>query len=858
MPTVTIDGKTIAVEPGSTIIQAADALGIYIPRFCYHPKLSVVAQCRQCMVEIQQPAPPPGVAPRPFTACSTPVADGMVVSTTSEVAVQAQKGVVEFLLLNHPLDCPICDQGGECPLQDITMSFGKSITRSEFVRRIYPKLEISAYIEPEMNRCVHCTRCMRFSEEIDGASEFGFVDRGDRTMVDTYHGLDVSVKSTVSGNVIDLCPVGALTNKPYRFKARVWEMEETEVPCLLCPVQCSSAIWTRENDIKRVTAGRNEAVNETWICDAGRWGMEFVGSPNRLRTPEAGPAQARTEKTWEETLTQTVETLRRVRDAHGPEAVAGIGGARSTNEAAYLFQKMLRGVLGTNHVDARTQPLDLATTDAYIRARGYPGLSLGFEDLEKSPAAFVLGADLFYEHPILALRLRKAVQAGGRLVLAHPRRVSVNTPVAVRLQYAPGAERALMLGLWAALKEGGADLSQPPGAEAPLGALAETAGVGSDDLRRAAEIIGAAGGCTLLMGPGVGDASAAPLFAGLESALPGARGGYLHTGPNLQGAMDMGCLPYAFPGYRPVGRDNALFEAGVLRYPEWTGLDAQGILAAVREGRIKALYLMGADPVRDFPDPEAVRVALDGLEFLVVQDSLPNFSAAYADVVLPVGAPTEIEGTVTGVGCHVQALDVAVRPSAGVRPDWEIIGELMSRFGSPTRIDGLAAVQAEIEKVIPAYAGIGNGGPERGGFRWAAEAPPSEGAAPGPSGVRGAGGGGGGSAAVTSGARGLRLLTSPMLFSTGAMAAESKAIQAAGPQAYAEIHPDAAAALGVSEGEVVNLSSPRGKISVPVRVDRKTPPGAVYVPSGAGDSPSNVLLSAGEPVPAVTLEKRAG
>ncbi|MDP7386550.1 MAG: molybdopterin dinucleotide binding domain-containing protein, partial [Nitrospinota bacterium] len=326
------------------------------------------------------------------------------------------------------------------------------------------------------------------------------------------------------------------------------------------------------------------------------------------------------------------------------------------------------------------------------------------------------------------------------------------------------------------------------------------------------------------------------------------------TGPNLQGAMDMGCLPYAFPGYRPVGRDDALFEAGVLRYPDWTGLDAQGILAAVREGRIKALYLMGADPVRDFPDPEAVRAALDGLEFLVVQDSLPNFSAAYADIVLPVGAPTEIEGTVTGVGRHVQGLDVAVRPSAGVRPDWEIIGELMGQFGAPTRFDGLGAVQEEIEKVISAYAGIGNGGPEKGGFRWAAEALPPDRAVPGASGAADAGG----AMPGASGAGGLRLLTSPQIFSTGAMAAESKAIRAAGPQAYAEIHPEAAAALGISEGEVVSLASSRGEISVPAHVDRKTPPGAVYVPSGAGDCLSNVLLSAGDPVPAVTLERRAG
>ncbi|MFQ5692814.1 MAG: NADH-quinone oxidoreductase subunit NuoG, partial [Nitrospinota bacterium] len=426
MPTVTIDNRTIEVEAGTTIIEAADALGIYIPRFCYHHKLSVVAQCRMCMVEIAHPAPPAGAAPRPFAACSTPVNDGMVVQTHSPLAVEAQKGVVEFLLINHPLDCPICDQGGECPLQDIAQGFGDAFTRNEFGRRTYPKLDISPFIEPEMNRCIHCTRCIRFSEEIDGYSEFGFVDRGDRTMVDVYHGMDLSVRSPVSGNVIDLCPVGALTNKPYRFAARVWEMAATETPCLLCPVQCASVVWTREGCIKRVTAGTNEAVNECWICDAGRWGMEFAASANRRTAPWAGRGGERAQVAWKDALARTTEGLQEVRDRYGSQAIAGIGGGRSTNEAAYLFQKLLRGVLGTNHVDARVHPLDVAATDASIRARGYPGLGLGLEALDRAPAVFLFGSDLFYEHPILALRVRKAVRCGGRLVLAHPRRVSLN------------------------------------------------------------------------------------------------------------------------------------------------------------------------------------------------------------------------------------------------------------------------------------------------------------------------------------------------------------------------------------------------------------------------------------------------
>ena len=846
MPTVTIDGQTIEVEPGATIIEAADLLGIFIPRFCYHPKLSVVAQCRQCMVEIQEPAPPPGAPPRPFTACSTPVAEGMVVSTKSEVAIQAQKAVVEFLLLNHPLDCPICDQGGECPLQDITMGFGESLTRNEFVRRTYPKLDISAFIEPEMNRCVHCTRCIRFSDEIDGASEFGFVERGDRTMIDTYHDLDVSVKSTVSGNVIDICPVGALTNKPYRFKARVWEMESTETPCLLCPVQCQSKVWTRENDIKRVTAGHNEAVNETWICDAGRWGMEFVCGSNRLKTPSIGPKENPSGNTWEECLTHVVEGFRKVGESHGAEAIAGIGGSRSTNEAAYLFQKFLRGALGTNHVDARTRLLDIAGTDGFNAERGFPGISLNFESLETAPSAFLFGSDLFYEHPILAVRLRKAIKAGASLVIAHPRHVSINTPVAVRLAYTPGAERALMFGLWCALCEVRSDLVLPAEAESSIEDYAELANVRARDLRFAAEILGGAPGCAMLMGPGIGDPSAAISFASLEAALPNAKGGYLHTGANLQGAMDMGCLPYALPGYRPVCLDKGPLETDG-KYPNWEGLNTNGIIEGIQEGRIRALYLLNADPLRECLTSDSFHEAISNLDFLVVHDSLPNACAEFADVVLPSRTATEVEGTVTGLGHQVQTLSVALRPKFSARPEWEVFLDLMELMGSPHCSGGLRDVQEEIVRAVPGYAGLTRVGVGDEGFQWNSE------------GIVG------GNLKVPSpllkeisaslpGSSELKLMTSPQLFASGPMVAESRAIQSAGPQAYAELHPDSAKAISLTDGDFVILSSERGRVPVTVRVNRKTPPGAVYLPSEAGQSCSNALLSPEDLVPIVEME----
>lgn len=842
---VIIDGRPIEVAAGTSIIQAADALGVYIPRFCYHPKLSVVAQCRMCLVEVE------GV-PRPLPACSTPVADQMVVKTASPLAVDAQKGVLEFLLLNHPLDCPICDQGGECPLQDITLGFGETYTRNEFRRRTYEKLDISPFIEPEMNRCIHCTRCIRFSDEIDGGSEFGFIDRGDRTKVEVYREAGVAVKSTLSGNVIDICPVGALTDKPYRFSARVWEMSETTNPCLLCPIGCRSLVWTRENQIKRITAGEQEAVNECWICDAGRFGMELVGSPRRLRGPLLRRGGRLEGVPWEVALKEVAKGLLAVKEAHGPQAIAGIGGARGTNEGAYLFQKLLRGVLGTNHVDARTHPAEIAATDALIALRGFPGLEGSIAGLEGAPAFFLFGSDLFYEHPVLAIRVRKAVQKGrARLILAHPRRVSLNLEEDVRLQYAPGRDRALVLGLLKALSEG-QEVPETLGEileGCEVAPMAAEAGVQEEALRRAAEALSGVEGPVLLMGPGVLDPRAAPLFAALGLLLPTARLGYLSPAGNLQGALDMGCLPGRLPGYASFdGGPQALSETLGFKSPTWPGEDTEAILEGARAGRIKALYLLGADPLRDYPDFALVREALSRLELLVTQDILPPLSMEFASAVLPNRAVTETQGSITNLERRVQGLRVAVRAPEAARADWEIFQGLAQALGVSWRYRGLKDVQEEIARAVPPYHAMISSDLLGEGFQWSPGKggpdpeellrevrEPALAEAPGSS---------------------LILLTSPHLFASGPWVAESRAIRSAGPPAFAELHPETARALGVVSGDLVEVSSKAGRISVTVKVDGKTPPRAVYVPSGVGEEPSNLLQGRSSLWPSVQVKGR--
>ena len=422
--TIEIDGREFQATPGSMIIEVTDEADIYIPRFCYHEKLSVAANCRMCLVEVER-------APKPLPACATPVMDGMKVKTASKIAVGAQKDTLEFLLINHPLDCPICDQGGECPLQDQAVGYGGHLSRFHEKKRVVADHNIGPLIETEMTRCIHCTRCVRFGEEVAGVMELGITGRGEHLKIDTF--FDSAVDSEVSGNVIDLCPVGALTSKPYRFTARSWELISHSA---ISPHDCVGAnidIQTLRNEVKRVLPRVNEQVNECWISDRDRYSYESLEHENRLELPMVRTEDGMVVTSWQDALNAVVQGLSEVIDRHDASAVGALVSPTSTFEEFYLAQKLLRA-MGSSNIDHRLRQIDFSTDDD---APLYPGISIPIEKISEMDAITLVGSNIRKEQPLLGLRVRKAALRGANVDAINPIAWDFNFPLGADVVVSP-------------------------------------------------------------------------------------------------------------------------------------------------------------------------------------------------------------------------------------------------------------------------------------------------------------------------------------------------------------------------------------------------------------------------------------
>src|SRR5712691_10391452 len=407
MPKLTVDGRETEVRHGATVMEAANGLGIYIPHFCYHKKLSIAANCRMCLVEIEK-------APKPQPACATPATEGMKVLTRSDYARQAQDGVMEFLLINHPLDCPICDQGGECQLQDLAVGYGKSASRYTEEKRVVLNKNLGPLISTDMTRCIHCTRCVRFGQELAGVMELGMIGRGEHAEILAFVGK--TVDSELSGNMIDLCPVGALTSKPFRYTARNWEL--TNVPSI-SPHDCIGSnlnVQTLLSKVKRVLPRENEGINEVWLSDRDRFSYEALNSPQRLRTPLIRVDDHWQETDWATALEFTVAGLQKVLQTHGPQQIGALAAPGSTLEEVYLLQKLVRA-LGSDNIDHRLRQRDFRA-DAHMPL--FPWLGQPISELEKLDAVLLVGSHVRKDQPLIGHRLRKAFKSGAKLMAVNP------------------------------------------------------------------------------------------------------------------------------------------------------------------------------------------------------------------------------------------------------------------------------------------------------------------------------------------------------------------------------------------------------------------------------------------------------
>lgn len=765
--TINVDGRPIEAEAGELLIAAAERGGVYIPRFCWHPRLRSVAMCRMCLVEVEGMR---GLQP----ACYVPVADGMEVRTDTPGVKKVQEGVLEYLLINHPLDCPVCDRGGECPLQDQTLAFGPGESRFVEEKRHFAKpVPISDLVLLDRERCIQCGRCVRAAGEVAGDALIDFGYRGNDLQITTFP--DEPFKSYFSGNTVQVCPVGALTASPYRFKARPWDLSSVETTCTMCSVGCRGVLQETRNTPVRFFGADVEATNWGWLCDKGRFGYEYVTHPDRL----THPAKGRMPVTWAEAIDEVADRVGALR-ASGA-AAAAIGGARLTNEEAYALSKFMRVVCATNDVDCQ---LDDGLPGAFVA--GVPNRA-AISDLAGAGAIVLAAPDLKEELPVLYLRVRDAVAGGG-----------------VPLHVVGGRQS----GLDAFATATGTDLGD----------------FDPSDLPPEAEVVVVVGRQHL----GQDGAALARWATGLTESL-GDRVKLLPVlrRANAHGALDMGLSPELLPG-RVAVHDHTAREGLSVRwagsFPLEAGRGTREILETAAAGGIDLLFLVGADPITDFPDPDLARRGLEGARYVVVIDLFRTASAESADLLLPAAGWGEVDGTVTNIEGRVQRVAARVVAPGQAASDAQLFREVAEALGVEFGCGTPQATTAEIAAVAPAYSGVraaafrGRAGREgvvalQGSVAWS------------PSGAN--------PVAASSG-EGLPLRVGRTLYDGGTLVSHCPSLAELGPGPVVRLHPDTAAGAGLRDGDKVVAGVGATTFEASVVVDSAAAAGVAFIPHAQG------------------------
>jgi NADH-quinone oxidoreductase subunit G len=819
---ITVNGAAVEAKPGELVIDACERAGVYIPRFCYHPRMNPVGMCRMCLVNIDT-GRGPGLQP----SCMIRVSPNMAVDTEAPNVKKAQDGVLEFLLINHPLDCPVCDKGGECPLQDQTMAYGPGESRFIEEKRHFEKpIPISDLVYLDRERCILCDRCTRFAKEVAGDPLIHFMDRGNNTQVNTFP--DDPFASYFSGNTVQICPVGALTAKPYRFKARPWDLEETGSTATVDSVGSRIAVQSSRNVVLRYLGVDNDDVNWGWLSDKERFSFEALNSEGRLSEPlmrgdELGNIQRDgtqlVRATWGQALRAAAEAI----TAAGPERIGVIGGARLTNEAAYAWAKLMKGVVGTDNIDCQVGdglPPELLFS--------LPRATID-DACTKGGVIVLLGPDPKEELGALYLRLRHAiVYDGAQLIELTPRSTGLSELAAQSLHPRPGQVDALARAL-----TGGRDPDRP------------VAGVAADAIAAARRRLSSATAVTVIVGrPSLAESAdvVGDAVLALRDALPNARFLSALRRGNVHGALDMGLAPGLVPGRA------ALAAAGTDLRDEWPGLparrglDARGMLEAAADGRITTLVLLGADPLCDFPDADLARRALERVEHVIAVDLFVNSSAAHADVVLAAAGPTEVKGTFTNLEGRVSPLAQQVTPPGTARADWIIAADLAAQLGKSLRVESLEQIWAELTRLSPAHAGLDRNdvadgvvvGAHPGTYSPAARATNGSDDATDPG--------------------GLLLVATRTMYDQGVGLQHSPSSAHLATPTPVRLHPSDFAGLGVHEGATVRITSARGAVEANALPDPGVPQGSaamVYNQSNAVAA----LIDATARVTAVQIER---
>lgn len=766
---IEIDGQPYQARKGAMIIEVVDAAGISLPRFCYHKKLSVAANCRMCMVEVEK-------VPKPLPACATPVTEGMKVFTRSAIATGAQKAVMEFLLINHPLDCPICDQGGECELQDLALGYGRDISRFAERKRVVQDKYIGPLIATDMTRCIHCTRCIRMLREVAGQVELGATGRGEHMEIGTY--IETSLSSELSGNVIDVCPVGALTSRPFRFKARAWELQQHPSIAPHDAIGSNLFVHTRRGQVMRVVPREHEDINEVWLSDRDRFAYAGLYAEDRLATPMVKIDGAWQATDWESALQATVDGLNHVIRDHGAEQVGVLASPGSTLEELSLLQALARGI-GVHNIDHRLRQSDFADQDS---APLCPNLGQALAELEQLDAALLIGSNLRKEQPIAAHRLRKAALKGAQVMCVNPVDYDLQYSLHARAIVPPSQLAHTLAGIAACFPDAG---SQGTAAVRRLIASASP-----DDTQRAmAAALKSAGQATVLLG---NVASAHPQFsllkalAGVIARACNARLGVLTDAANHAGAWLAGAVPHRGP--------NGAVSATA-------GLHARAMLKDPRQ----AYLLLNVEPDADCYDPALAQAALQRAAFVV---SLSPYASdairAVANVLLPIAPFTETSGTYVNAEGRWQSFRGVASPVGESRPGWKVLRVLGNHF----ELDGFTQQSSEeIRDALRARTGV-----------VALDNSQAEGAV-----------------AEAPAAGGLERIGEVAMYAVDALVRRAAALQQT-PDAITagllHLHPEQAETSGVRDGYTVKVQQGDASAVMDICIDERVAVGCAWIQSG--------------------------
>ncbi len=655
-----IDGKQVQVENGATVMEAANKLGVFVPHFCYHKKLSIAANCRMCLVQVEK-------APKPLPACATPATEGMKVQTSSEYAKKAQEGVMEFLLINHPLDCPICDQGGECQLQDLAVGYGNGASRYQEEKRVVVNKNLGPLISTDMTRCIHCTRCVRFGQEIAGVMELGQAGRGEHSEILAFVGK--TVDSELSGNVIDLCPVGALTSKPFRYSARTWELSRRKSVSPHDGLGSNLIVQVKQDRVMRVLPLENEAINECWLSDKDRFSYEGLNSPERLTKPMMKTNGVWAEAEWPEALQAVADGLNAVKAKHGADAIAALASPHQTLEELYLLNKVVRG-MGSNNIETRLRQTDRSADG---KLSGAPWLGMKIADIASLKSVLIVGSTLRKDHPLIANRFRQTAKKGLQINLVH----AVDDDLLMKVVNKAIVRPSGLAQTLAAIAKSIAEI-QGSGLATEIAAVINSAMVSNESNAIAKSLLDKEKTAVLLgnFAEHHPDAATLHVLAQEIARLSGATLGFLGAAANSVGAAIV----------------NANSNAGA------------PFGAKVAQSPLHACLMLGIEPEFDCAAPATTINTLKSAEFVVALSAFQTSAINYANVILPIAPFTETAGTFINTEGTVQKFNGVVKPLGEARPAWKVIRVLGNMLGlDGFNQDNVDAIRNEIAPDLQAF-----------------------------------------------------------------------------------------------------------------------------------------------------------